>query len=163
MSLSSNALLVTGLIALVVLGGFLAFRAPSAIAAEPILITKPSQHSAAETLNRLTKIMESKGITIFARVDHAAGAAKIGTEMPATELLIFGNPKLGTPLMTANRSIGIDLPLKALSWTDADGKTYLSYTAPATLKARWSIKDRDAVFEKITGALDKMTNAATGE
>lgn len=163
MSLTSNSLLATGVIALAIVAGFLMLRAPAAVAADSPLITKTSKHSAAETLDRLTKIMESKGITIFARVDHAAGAAKIGTEMPATELLIFGNPKLGTPLMTANRSIGIDLPLKALAWTDAAGKTYLSYTDPAALKARWSITGRDAVFEKITGALDKMTNAATGD
>ena len=151
-----------GFIALVVAALPLALVATAPATAGAILITKPSNYSAAETLNRLTKIMESKGITIFARVDHAAGATKIGADLPPTELLIFGNPKLGTPLMAANRSIAIDLPLKALAWTDSEGKTHLSYTDPAALRARWSIKDRDAVFAKITGALDKMTSAATG-
>jgi len=132
------------------------------IAGDAVLITKPSKYSASVTLDRLTKALESKGITIFARVDHAAGAKKAGLALPATELLIFGNPKLGTPLMAANRSIGIDLPMKALAWTDADGKTHLSYTDPAALKARWSIGNRDKVFAKMAGALDKLTNGATG-
>lgn len=127
-----------------------------------VLITKPSKFSASETLDRLTAALESKGITIFARVNHSAGARKAGMELPPTELLIFGNPKLGTPLMTSNRSIAIDLPMKALAWTDAEGKTHLSYTDPAALKVRWSIEDRDEVFAKMTGALNKLTSGATG-
>ncbi|MGI9408051.1 MAG: DUF302 domain-containing protein [Hyphomicrobiaceae bacterium] len=128
----------------------------------PVLITKASKFSASETLDRLTDALESKSITIFVRVDHTIGAKKAGMDLPPTELLIFGNPKLGTPLMTANRSIAIDLPMKALAWTDADGKTWLSYTDPAVLKARWSIADRDEIFAKMAGALDKLTNGATG-
>ncbi|MEL7542712.1 MAG: DUF302 domain-containing protein [Pseudomonadota bacterium] len=127
------------------------------------LITKLSAHDAATTLDRLAGILEKKGITIFARVDHAKGAKSVELDLPPTELLVFGNPKLGTPLMQANRGIGIDLPMKALAWTDVDGKTYLSYTDPAKLSARWGIGDRAAVFKKMTGALDKMTTAATSE
>lgn len=133
-----------------------------ALADSNTVITKQSKFGAGETLNRLSKILEAKGITVFARVDHAAGAKKVGKELPATQLLIFGNPKLGTPLMTANRAIGLDLPMKALAWTDESGKTFLSYTAPSSLKARWSITERDKIFAKMTGALDKFTNAATG-
>lgn len=163
MSLTSNSAILAVVAAVAVIAVVLLSRAPSAGAADATLITKPSKHSAAATLDKLTTLLESKGITIFARVDHAAGAAKIGTELPATELLIFGNPKLGTPLMTANRAAGIDLPMKALAWTDGSGKTYLSYTDPAVLKARWSIEGRDEVFAKMTGALDKMTTAATSD
>jgi len=140
-----------------------AIMAPSAsVAGDAVLITKSSRYSVSETLDRLARILESKGITVFARVDHAAGAKKAGLTLPATELLIFGNPELGTPLMTANRSVGIDLPMKALAWSDAAGKTHLSYTDPAALKARWSIEGRDKVFARMTGALDKLTNSATG-
>ncbi len=162
MSLSTNHLLIIGLAIFVALAGLLAMRTALAGSDANMVVTKSSNYAAGETLDRLTKALESKGITIFARVDHAAGAKKVGTDMPATELLIFGNPQLGTPLMTANRAIGLDLPMKALAWTDEGGKTFLSYTAPETLKARWKIKDRDEVFAKMTGALDKMTNAATG-
>ena len=131
--------------------------------AETALITKPSKHSVAETLDRLDAVLRKKGITIFARVDHAAGAEKAGLTLPPTELLIFGNPKLGTPLMTSNRGIAIDLPMKALAWQDAEGRVWLSYTDPARLKARWGIEGRDAVFDKMTGALDKLTGVATGD
>ena len=104
--------------------------------------------------------MQKKGLTIFARVDHAAGAKKAGLDMKPTELLIFGNPKMGTPLMLAKRTIGVDLPLKALAWQDDAGKVWLGYIDPAALKARHGLAGRDEVFKKMTGALDKLTNAA---
>ncbi|MCG8649895.1 MAG: DUF302 domain-containing protein, partial [Pirellulales bacterium] len=85
---------------------------------------------------------------------------KVGQELRPTQLLIFGNPKLGTPLMTANQRIGIALPLKALAWEDASGTVWLGYTKPDELKARFDIKERDEVFTKMTGALDNLTNAA---
>ncbi|MEM9027353.1 MAG: DUF302 domain-containing protein [Pseudomonadota bacterium] len=132
-----------------------------AASAEGITVTKPSAHSVAVTLDRLTKILESKGITVFARVDHAAGAKKAGAKLPPTQLLIFGNPKLGTPLMQSNRAIGLDLPMKALAWEDKDGKVFLTYTAPAALKSRHAITDRDKVFQTMTGALNGLTTAAT--
>ena len=77
-----------------------------------------------------------------------------------TQLLIFGNPKLGTPLMLAKRTIGVDLPLKALAWQDDSGKVWLGYTTPAALKARHGVSGRDEIFKKMTGALDKLTNVA---
>lgn len=137
----------------------LLFFAPVAHA-EKLLIVKASPHSVAKTLDRLTAVMQKKGITIFARVNHAGGAKKVGMEMKPTELLIFGNPKLGTPLILAKREIGVDLPLKALAWQDDSGKVWLGYTSPAALKARHGVSGRDEVFKKMTGALDKLTNVA---
>lgn len=126
-----------------------------------LVVTKKSAHSVTETLDRLQAILEKRGITVFARVDHGAGAKKVGVELPETQLLIFGNPKLGSPLMASNRAVGLDLPMKALAWADADGTVFLSYTAPQALKARHNVTDRDKIFAMMTGALDKLTNAAT--
>ncbi len=128
-----------------------------------LFMVKQSNYSVSDTISRLAKILKSKGITIFARVDHAAGAAKVGTKLSPTQLLIFGNPKLGTPLMMANRKIGLDLPMKALSWRDETGKVWLAYTRPSALKSRHAIKGRDAIFQKMTAALDKLTNAAVSK
>lgn len=128
--------------------------------ADDDMIVKKSPHSVTKTLDRLTGILEKKGITIFTRIDHGAGAAKVGQELRPTQLLIFGNPKLGTPLMTANQRIGIALPLKALAWEDEAGTVWLGYTEPDELKDRFDIDERDEVFKKMTGALDNLTNAA---
>ena len=127
------------------------------------IITVQSSYSVQTTLDRLTKILESKGLTIFTRVDHGAGAKKAGIEMAPTQLLIFGNPKLGTPLMKSNRKIGLDLPQKALAWQDDDGKVWVSYNDPAYLKNRHGISDRDPVFMKITGALKKLIGKAVSK
>lgn len=137
------------------------FLAAPVAHADQLMAVKESSHSVAKTLDRLTAIMQKKGITIFARVNHAAGAKKAGLELKPTELLIFGNPKLGTPLMQANRKIGVDLPLKALAWEDDSGKVWLGYTLPSALKERHAVTGRDEVFMKMTGALDKLTTAAT--
>ena len=91
------------------------------------LITIPSVHSAKETIDRIESDIKSKGMTIFARIDHAAGAKEAGLTLAPTLLLIFGNAKGGTPLMQDKQQIGIDLPLKALAWEDTSGKTWLSY------------------------------------
>ena len=134
--------------------------AATAAQADAGLVTKQSPYGVGETLDRLEKVLTSKGITVFARIDHAAGAAKIGSELPATEVLLFGNPKLGTPLMQSNPMIGIDLPLKALVWEDPAGQVWLAYNQPAYLAGRHDIKDRDKVFANMNGALDNLTNAA---
>jgi uncharacterized protein (DUF302 family) len=125
-------------------------------------IVKPSKYSVAETLDRLTKALKSKGITIMARVDHAGGAEKAGLKLKPTQLLIFGNPKLGTPLMQTNRGIGLDLPMKVLAWQDDKGQTWVTYTKPDVLKARYNIKGKDGIFAKMTGALSKLTGKASG-
>lgn len=110
-------------------------------AADNTLATIPSNYSVAETVNRLDTMVKAKGITVFVRIDHQAEAAKAGLAMKASQLLIFGNPKAGTPLMKAAPTTGIDLPLKALAWEDADGKVWLSYNLPDLLKQRHGLND----------------------
>lgn len=100
-----------------------------------------SPHSVLETLARLETIVKSKGLTILARIDHSGDAAKAGMTMQPTKLLIFGNPKSGTPLMIASPSVAIDLPLKALIWQDDAGKVWLSYNSVNYLKERHAIPD----------------------
>ena len=94
------------------------------------LTTIASDYGPKETMDRLEAEIKAKGMTVFARIDHAAGAAQAGLSLRPTEVLLFGNAKPGTPLMQANQTIGIDLPLKALIWQDADGKVWLSYNEP---------------------------------
>jgi len=103
------------------------------------LVTVASNHGATETIDRLEAALKSKGVTIFARIDHAAGAKAAGMQLRPTQLLIFGNPKAGTPLMQANQLIGIALPLKALAWQDAAGRMWLSYIDPEWLAARYAL------------------------
>ena len=98
------------------------------------LITKQSAHSVDVTIDRLEAVVAKKGLTVFARINHQENAAKMGLEMPASTLLIFGSPKIGAPLMNASPTIGIDLPVKALAYAGKDGKVYLSYNDPAFLK-----------------------------
>ena len=100
------------------------------------IVTIPSQHSVQEIVSRLERILNEKGVKLFALVDHSGEAEKAGLEMRNTKLLIFGNPKAGTPLMIAAPSIAIDLPLKLLVWEDAAGKTWISYNHPSYLQAR---------------------------
>jgi uncharacterized protein (DUF302 family) len=100
------------------------------------LITIPSSYGAKDTADRLDAAIKARGMTVFARIDHAAGAAEAGLSLRPTELLVFGNAKGGTPLMQSNQMIGIDLPLKALVWQDEMGKTWLSYNDPSWLAKR---------------------------
>ena len=105
-------------------------------ATENGIIDKPSNHSVEQTVDRLKNILQSKGVTLFAAIDHSGEAEKVGMKMPPTKLLIFGNPKAGTPLMVAAPSSAIDLPLKILIWEDAQGKVWLSYNSPEYLQRR---------------------------
>ena len=100
------------------------------------IIDKLSNHSVDSTVDKLKTILQNKGVTLFALVDHSGEAAKIGMQMRPNKLLIFGSPKAGTPLMLAAPSIAIDLPLKILVWEDVSGKTWVSYNAPAYLQQR---------------------------
>lgn len=124
------------------------------------MIVVPSNNGVAATADKLAAVLTKKGITVFARVDHAAGAKKIGKTLRPTQLLIFGNPKLGTPLLQSKQSVGLDLPLKALVYQATDGKTYIRYNDPAYLAKRHGIGDRKKVFAKMSGALRKFTAAA---
>jgi uncharacterized protein (DUF302 family) len=130
-------------------------------AESPGMIVKQSAHGVDETAKRFEDILLAKGITVFDRVDHAAGATKVGAELPPTQLVVFGNPKLGTPLMQSQREIGIDLPLKALIWEDDSGTVWLGYNDPAYIAERHGVGDRAEVLQTMTGALDNLTSAAT--
>ncbi|MBK1697266.1 DUF302 domain-containing protein [Rhodovibrio salinarum] len=125
------------------------------------MIVKRSPHPVGVTLDKLESVLKQNGIRVFARIDHAAGAERVGLELPATQLLIFGNPKLGTPLMQAGPTVALDLPMKALAYVDADGAVRLVYNDPAYLAERHGITGQDALIDKMTRALDKLTDAAT--
>ncbi len=127
------------------------------------LVTIESKHGVKETIDRLTETLKKRGIILMARINHAANVKTVGIELPPMELMIFGNPRLGGPLMQSNPQIGIDLPLKVLTWQDKGGKVWMAYTPPDTLKTRYGIKDRDAIFAKMTGALQGLTKAASGQ
>jgi len=103
------------------------------------IIDIPSPYSVPETLARLQTILKEKGVTVFGLIDHSGEAAKVGLQMRPTQLLIFGNPKGGTPVMVAAPSVAIDFPLKALAWQDGQGKVWLSYNAPEYLQQRHGI------------------------
>jgi len=103
------------------------------------MVHVPSKYSVDETCRRLEPLVKSRGLTVFALIDFSGDAAKVGLRMRPTQLLIFGNPKAGTPLMIASPSIALDLPLKVLAWEDADGKFWLSYNQPEYLMARHGI------------------------
>ena len=108
-----------------------------------------SPHSFANTLQRLESVITTKGIAIFARIDHSGEAAKVGLTMPPTELLIFGSPKSGTPLMIASPSLALDLPLKVLVSQDTEGAVWLSYNSPEYLQQRHDIPE--ALVKNIAG------------
>ncbi len=138
-----------------------AFAALPAAAQE--MITKPSPHSVAETTDRLQAAVEGAGATVFARVDHAAGAASIDMELRPTQLLIFGNPKMGTPVMQAGQTAGLDLPLRVLVHEAADGTVQITYHDPARLVADHGVPSDAPVLSAMTGALGKLTDAAIAE
>ena len=126
------------------------------------LITLPSAHGPQETMTRLEAETTARGLAVFARVDHAAGAAAVGLGLRPTELLIFGAAKGGTPLMQAEQTIGIDLPLKALVWQDASGATWLSYNDPEWLAKRHGLgAEIEAPLRAMANALGAIAAAAT--
>jgi uncharacterized protein (DUF302 family) len=124
------------------------------------LITIRSSHGPKETMDRLEADLKGKGLTVFAHVDHAAGATAVGLSLDPTDLLIFGNAKGGTPLMQAVQTIGIDLPLKVLVWQDAAGLTWLSYNDPHWLAKRHGIDGAAATaVNGLAGALSALARA----
>ncbi len=121
----------------------------------------PSSHDVGTTMDKLESIVTEKGMKVMARVNHSANAENAGMKLRPTQLLIFGNPKVGTPLMLCSQSIAIDLPQKMLVWQAEDGKVYLAYNDPAYLKARHATEGCDEVFAKVSGALGNFAKAAT--
>ncbi len=112
--------------------------------ADSTVLTKPSRYSVSETIDRIEKAVTDKGMTLFARINHAEAAKKVGLEMPPAELLIFGNPKGGTALMVEKPTVAIDLPMKALAWEDRDGRVWLTYNAPRLLHVRHGLSEESA-------------------
>ncbi len=142
--------------------GFL-LLASVAVADESGVITLKSSHNVKVTLDRLASALTEKGLTVFARIDHAQGAKTVGSALPATELLIFGNPKVGTPLMTCSRLAALDLPQKALAWEDKNGQTWLSYNDPAYLAKRHQLGDCNGLVAKVGKILGKFAGGATAQ
>lgn len=124
------------------------------------IIQVASQHSVEETANRINQLLEAKGLKVFARVNHAAGAQSIGETLRPTELFIFGNPAIGTPLMKLDQNVALDLPQKVLIREDEAGKVWLSYDDPARLQERHQLAGGEEVINKISGALSGLTAAA---
>ena len=125
------------------------------------LTTKQSPHSVDVTLDRLEAAVTAAGGKVFARVDHAKGAASVDQKLRATQMLMFGNPALGTPLMHLSQTAGLDLPLRALCFEDASGAVHLSYHSAASIATTHDVPTDAEIITKIAGALDKLTNKAT--
>lgn len=127
------------------------------------LTTIKSHFGPKDTMNRLEAEVKARGMTIFAHIPHAKGAEAVGVPLRPNDLLIFGNAKVGTPLIQSAPTIGIDLPLKVLVWQDADGSTWLSYNDPTWLAKRHGLSpDVEATVKTMTGALHAVTAAAAG-
>lgn len=130
------------------------------MAADGVIVVQ-SSHGPAETMDRLVAEIKAKGLTVFARIDHAAGANEAGLPLRPTELVIFGNAKGGTPLMQSNQETGLDLPLKALVWQDATNVTWISYNDPAWLAKRHGLgHEVEAPVKAMTAMLGAVTRAA---
>jgi uncharacterized protein (DUF302 family) len=125
------------------------------------IVKKESASSVKETIDKLEELVTEKGFKVFARIDHAAGAKSVDQELRPTELLIFGNPAGGTPLIQAGQSMGLTLPLKVLAWQDEAGKVWIGYDAMGDLLALRSLPKDHPAAAKIDGALDVMTTAAS--
>jgi uncharacterized protein (DUF302 family) len=128
--------------------------------ADTDLVTLPSAHGATETVARLKALLAQKGIEVFAHIDHAAAATKVGLSLRPTQVLIFGNPKAGTPLMQARQNIGLDLPLRALVWEDEAGTVWLTYRRVADLARQHQVTDRDGAVRALDDGLGALARAA---
>lgn len=124
------------------------------------MIAVPSTHTAKSSMDRLEAIAKARDLKVFARIDHAAGAQSIGQALRPTELLIFGHPKGGTPLLQCSQSYGIELPMRVLAWEDAQGKRWLGYKAPAAYAMKPGDPDCEAALKRLTGTLDTLVREA---
>ena len=130
-------------------------------AAQEGVVSVQSPHDVATTIDKLTAVLEEKGMSVFGRVNHAQNAQSVDLELRPTEVLIFGNPKVGTPLMNCAQSVALDLPQKMLAWQDEDGNVYLGYNDPMYLKMRHEIEGCDEVLGNVSDALANFAKAAT--
>jgi uncharacterized protein (DUF302 family) len=124
------------------------------------LTTVPSHFAPKETMDRVETEIGERGMNVFARIDHAAGAAEAGLTLRPTELIIFGNARGGTPLMQSVQTVGIDLPLKLLVWEDAAGKTWISYNEPAWIAQRHHVSDAQPIVNKMADLLSAILRKA---
>jgi uncharacterized protein (DUF302 family) len=130
------------------------------LAADGMVLVK-SAHDVKTTADRLENALNNKGMTVFTRIDHAAGAKSVGIDLLPTELVIFGNPKVGSPIMKCRQSVAIDLPQKALIWQDTSGQVWLGYNDPQYLGSRYGIDDcAEKALQKVSGALANFSRAA---
>jgi uncharacterized protein (DUF302 family) len=125
------------------------------------LVTLPSAHDVAQTVERLKSILQAKKIQVFADIDHAAGARQVGLPLPPTRVVIFGNPQAGTPLMQSRQTVGLDLPLRVLVWEDEAGKAWLTYRRLESVAQRHQILDRDETVKALSAGLSALAGAAT--
>ena len=131
------------------------------VSAEPGLINLKSSHDVKNTADRLETVLKEKGMTVFLRINHSEGTRKVGKKLRPTELVIFGNPKVGTPLMQCGQTVAIDLPQKALIWQDESGQVWLTYNDPQYLARRHGIDACKEVLAKVQNALKNFAQAAT--
>ncbi len=130
--------------------------------AQGLVTIESKRGSVGATVDALMQALTSRGVNIAARVDHAASAKAFGMEMAPSEVVIFGNPKLGTPLMQTNPAIALDLPLRIAVWQAADGKVMVAYRAPAQIAAAHAITGKDEIISMMAGALDGLARKAAG-
>jgi uncharacterized protein (DUF302 family) len=147
---------------LIILSALLLFVTTPLLAGQGIVSVK-SIHNVQETADRLESVLQSKGMTVIARINHSAAAQNAGMTLRPTELLIFGNPKVGTPLMQCQQSIALDLPQKALIWEDESGMVWISYNDPEYLADRHDLGGCDEVIAKVKTALSNFAHAAAGK
>lgn len=126
----------------------------------PGILIKASNSTVHATMDKLEQVVTGKGFTVFARIDHAAGAARVGKQLPPNQVLIFGNPKVGTALLTSSPGVGLELPIRVSVWEDEHGSVWIAYNDPAWLVQRHGITDRPAVVEKMSRALEAFTTIA---
>ena len=132
-----------------------------ALLANDNLVNTKSTHTVQETINKFEKIVISKGMTVFTKIDHAKGATSVDMKLRPTQLLIFGNPKIGTLLMQSNQTIGLELPIRVLFWEDKDGASWVTYNKPMNVANGHAITDKEKVVNKMTKALGMFTKKAT--
>ena len=130
---------------------------------DPELVTLPSEHGAGVTIERLKTLLAKKGIQVFAQIDHASAAEKVGLTLRPTQVLIFGNPQAGTPLMQSQQTIGLDLPLRVLVWEDAAGKVWLTYRPLESLASFHHVADREETVRALSAGVANLARSATGQ
>ena len=152
---TSNNISIQALVITILLG------APAYADSSDGIVLIKSSNNVTTTIDKLETVLKKKGMTIFKRVDHAAGAEKAGLKLRPTELLIFGNPKVGTPLMLCSQTAALDLPQKALAYKDKNGQVWLAYNDPAYLAKRHNIESCQKPLQKVRNALANFSKAAT--